>query len=119
MSWWDSKDDRLDGLMVNLPQEVKNNILTYILEESHPNSHYFNKETKKLSNKPTNEMVLRDVSGDFVNPIPFTGVWRNGVEDPRWVPTTTTDEKIDELVSKTLEYHYTIAALKEGGEEIN
>ena len=119
LSWWDSRDDRLDGLMVNLPQEVKNNILTYILEESHPNSHYFNKETKKLSNKPTNEMVLRDVSGDFVNPIPFTGVWRNGVEDPRWVPTTTTDEKIDELVSKTLEYHYTIAALKEGGEEIN
>ncbi len=118
LSWWDSKDNRVDGLMVNLPKKVKNDILTYILNEKHPNSHYFNQETKELSNKPSNEMVLPDMDGDFVNPEPFTGVWRNNTDGPSWTPNTT-DDKIDELVRKTLKYHYTITALKEGGEEIN
>ena len=68
LSWWDSKDDRIDGLMVNLPKNIKNYILDYILNEKYPNSHYFNKETKELSNKPTNEMVLPDITGDFVTP---------------------------------------------------
>jgi len=119
LSWWNSKDDRIDGLMVNVPKNIKNYILEYVLNEKHPNSHYFNQETKELSSKPTNEMVLPDTTGNFTNPTPFTGVWRRGVEGPNWIPTTTTDEKIDELVSKTLEYHYTIAALKVGGEEIS
>jgi|TARA_R110000851_G_scaffold304530_1_gene462391 hypothetical protein len=119
LSWWDSKDNRVDGLMVNIPKTVKTQILEYVLNEKHPNSHYFNKETQELSNKPTNEMVLPDVVGDFVNPQPFTGVWRRDVTDvPKWTPTTS-EGRIDELVCKTLEYHYTIAALKEGGEEIN
>jgi hypothetical protein len=118
LSWWDSKDNRIDGLLVNLPQDIKNHILTHILNEKHSNSYYFNKETKELLNKPTNEMVLPDIDGDFVNPEPFTGVWRSGVDGPKWCPTTT-DDKIDELVRKTLEYHYTINALTEGGEEIN
>ena len=119
LSWWDSKDDRIDGLMVNLPKNVKNFILEYILNEKHPNSYYFNKETKELSNKPTNEMVLPNTTGHFANPIPFTGVWRNNINGPTWTPTTTNDEKIDELVNKTLEYHYTIKALNEGGEEMS
>ena len=119
LSWWDSKDDRIDGLMVNLPKNVKNFILEYILNEKHPNSYYFNTETKELSNKPTNEMVLPNTTGRFANPIPFTGVWRNNINGPTWTPTTTNDEKIDELVCKTLEYQYTIKALKEGGEEMS
>jgi hypothetical protein len=118
LSWWNSKDDRIDGLMVNLPKNIKNHILDYILNEKHPNSHYFNKETKELSNKPTNEMVLPDMTGDFTNPTPFTGVWRTEVDGPKWTPTST-DERIDELVTKTLQYHYTIAALNNGGEEMN
>ena len=120
LSWWDSKDDRVDGLMVDLPEETKVQILGYILNENHPNSHYFNEETKELSNKPTNEMVITHEDIEFDNsvestiqPQPFTGVWRND-----WTPTTTTDDRIDELVNKTLQYHYTISALKEGGEEI-
>jgi len=116
LSWWDSQDNRLDGLMVDLPKTVKNNILEYVLNENHPNSYYFSQETKELLNKPTNEMVLPDVGGDFVIPEPFTGVWRR--DEPKWTPTTSED-RIDELVNKTLEYHYTISALQEGGEEIN
>ena len=118
LSWWNSKDERIDGLMVNLPKNIKNEILEHILNEKHPNSHYFNKETKELSNKPTNEMSIIP-NGEVVNtPEPFTGVWRNPQNSPTWT-STTTDERIDELVNKTLEYHYTIGALRKGGEEIN
>lgn len=118
LSWWDSKDERIDGLMVTLPKKLKNDILNYILNEKHPNNHYFNEETKELSNKPTNEMVIIP-DGQVVNtPEPFTGIWRNQQNLPTWT-SSSTDERIDELVNKTLEYHYTISALQEGGEEIN
>ncbi len=117
LSWWDSKDERIDGLMVDLPHNVKSYILEYILNEKHPNNHYFNKETKELFDKPTNEMAIVP-DGQVVNvPEPFTGVWRNQQNSPNWTPTST-DDRIDELVNKTLEYHYTISALKDGGEEI-
>ena len=33
--------------------------------------------------------------------------------------TTDSSEKIDSMVRKTLEYHYTIAALNKGGEEMS
>tara|TARA_B100000902_G_scaffold99361_1_gene101773 strand:- start:6074 stop:7045 length:972 start_codon:yes stop_codon:yes gene_type:complete len=122
LSWWDSEDNRVDGLMVNLPKTVKNHILECILSENHPNSYYFNQETKELSNKPTNEMAIININGGnqevTVNPEPFTGVWRTGVDGPKWTPTTS-DERIDELVCKTMEYHYTIAALNKGGEEMS
>ena len=122
LSWWDTKDNRIDGLMVNLPKVIKNFTLDYILKEKHPNSHYFSKETKELLNKPTNEMVLPNIrnNGGFTNPLPFNGVWPNNVNTNYWTPTSTSkDERIDELVTKTLEYHYTINALNKGGEEIN
>ena len=122
LSWWDVKDSRVDGLMVDLPKSLTKQIIKYILHEKNPNSYYFNEETKELLNKPTNEMVLPDnnVNGRFANPVPFTGMWPTSVSSNPWTTTlTNTDERIDELVSKTLEYHYTINALKKGGEEIN
>ena len=70
-------------------------------------------------------MAIIDVEGDHqevtVTPQPFTGVWRRGAHGPTWSPTTTltTDDRIDELVNKTLEYHYTISALNKGGEEMS
>ena len=64
-------------------------------------------------------MVLPNTTGRFANPIPFNGVWRNNINGPTWTPTTTNEEKIDELVNKTLENHYTIKALNEGGEEMS
>ena len=124
LSWWDTKDNKIDGLLVDLPENTKKDILKFIFDEKHPNSHYFSEETNKLSNKPTNEMAIVDVDGDYqevlVTPEPFTGIWRNNENRNTWSQTNTlsTDDRIDELVSKTLEYHYTISALNKGGEEV-
>ena len=125
LSWWNSVDERVDGLLVDLPESVKNDILTFIFNEKNPNSYYFNEETKKLTNKPTNEMVIVDGEGDnqevVVNPQPFTGVWRRDANGQSWGSTTTLNnhDRIDELINKTLQYHYTINALNKGGEEIS
>ena len=37
----------------------------------------------------------------------------------RYETTDSSSEKIDSMVRKTLEYHYTIAALNKGGEEMS
>jgi len=124
LSWWNDKDDKIDGLLVDLPESTKKDILTFIFSEKHPNSYYFSEETKKLSTQSTLETPLPEINIDgghqevTASPLPFTGIWRNGVNGPTWNPTTT-EEKIDNMVRKTLEYHYTIRALNEGGEEIS
>lgn len=119
LSWWNEIDERVDGLLVDLPENIKKDVLTFIFNEKHPNSHYFSEETNKLANKPTNEMAIIP-DGRIVNtPEPFNGMWvNNQTPSPSWA-SNTTDERIDELVNKTLEFHYTINALKKGGEEIN
>ena len=69
-----------------------------------------------------------DVDGDgyidaLATPSPrFDGVWPAGL-NPHSFPfessSTSTSDKIDSMVRKTLEYHYTISALNKGGEEMN
>ena len=121
LSWWDSKDILTDGYIVDLPEDLKKDILHYILNENKSNSHYFDEETKLLSEQVFIGVV--DVDGDYqevlATPEPFTGIWRNGTNGPSWNPDyTTTNDKIDGLVNKTLEYHYTINALNKGGQEM-
>ena len=125
LSWWNSRDILTDGYLVDLPEKLKKDVLNYILNESNPNSYYFDKETKLLSEQILIGVV--DVDGEYqevlATPEPFTGIWRNGVNGPTWNPgeytTTSTEDRIDGLVNKTLECHYTIKALNEGGKIIN
>jgi len=124
LSWWNSKDLLTDGYLVDLPEELKKEILNYILNEDNPNSQYFDEQTKLLSKQVS--IGVTDLDGDYqevmATPEPFTGVWRNGVNGPSWNPGeythTSTDDKIDDLVTKTLEFHYTIDALSKGGQEM-
>lgn len=128
LSWWNSKDILTDGYLVNLPEKLKKDILECILNENYPNTHYFNHKTKLMSDnvlsKISEEVSIEADSEGYIDalaapsPLPFTGIWRNGVNGPAWTPTAT-DDKIDNMVRKTLEYHYTIRALNEGGEEIS
>ena len=124
LSWWNAKDILTDGYLVELPEQLKKDILKYILNETNPNGHYFDEKTKLLSveelvNFP--EMVI-DVDGDNIDdlvtprvPSNLSVVWQEGLNQTN---TTTSSDKIDSMVRKTLEYHYTISALNKGGEEI-
>ncbi|MDB3870556.1 hypothetical protein N9322_01250 [bacterium] len=120
LSWWNSKDILTDGYLVDLPENLKIDILKYILNEDNPNSHYFDENTKSLSEQVS--VGMTDSDGDYqevmVTPEPFNGVWRNGSYTQNEYAYTSTEDKIDGLVNKTLEYHYTIDALSKGGEEM-
>ena len=131
LSWWNTKDILTDGYLVDLPEELKKGILGYILNETYPNAHYFNTKTKLMSDdvlSKVSEEVAIDVDGDgyidaLATPSPrFDGVWPAGL-NPHSFPfessSTSTSDKIDSMVRKTLEYHYTISALNKGGEEMN
>jgi len=127
LSWWNSRDILTDGYLVDLPETLKKDILNYILNESNPNSFYFDEETNLLSNKVLESMSegIIDVDGDDIDTLvtpnipscSMSVVWPEGCNRTPYEPTTSED-KIDSMVRKTLEYHYTIAALNKGGEEV-
>tara|TARA_R110000787_G_scaffold64596_2_gene145771 strand:- start:1021 stop:2004 length:984 start_codon:yes stop_codon:yes gene_type:complete len=123
LSWWDTKDILTDGYLVDLPEKLKRDILDYILKETEPNSYYFNEKTNLDSNRSLSDVVedYLDVDGDNIDllcepniPATLNVVWPSNTK----YETSTTSEKIDYMVNKTLEYHYTIDALNGGGEEI-
>ena len=131
LSWWNTKDVLIDGYLVDLPEQLKKDILNYILNEPNYNSYYFDAQTKLNSKEVLdniNEVVI-DVDGDNIDvlcepsaPSTLNVVWPPGINpnDMRYETTTTnSSEKIDSLVRKTLEYHYTISALNKGGEEMS
>ena len=68
------------------------------------------------------EMVI-DVDGDNIDDLVVPNVPSNlnvvWPENLNQTTTTTSEDKIDSMVRKTLEYHYTISALNKGGEEID
>ena len=125
LSWWNAKDILTDGYLVDLPEQLKKDVLNYVLNETNPNSYYFDEKTKSLSLEElvnTPEVVI-DIDGDNIDdlvapsiPSNLSVVWPEGLNQ---TSTTTSADKIDSLVRKTLEYHYTISALNKGGEEIS
>ena len=134
LSWWNTKDILTDGYLVGLPEQLKKDILDYVLNENYPNNYYFDSQTKLNSKevldniKVEPEMVM-DVDGDDIDllvepniPSNLSIVWPEGsnTNGVKYEPTTTASaERIDSMVRKTLEYHYTIAALNKGGEEMS
>jgi hypothetical protein len=129
LSWWNTKDILTDGYLVDLPEQLKKDILKYILDEPNPNGHYFDKKTKLLSmDELLTETTYDDIDDidDLVFPSQTTGtgglsvVWPTLTTGTDYDITTTTSScvKIDSMVNKTLEYYYTIDALNKGGEEL-
>lgn len=127
LSWWNTKDILTDGYLVDLPEQLKKDILKYILNELNSNSYYFDTQTKLnskevLDNIKLESEVVMDVDGDNIDmlvessiPSNMSVVWPEGLNK---TSTDTSADKIDSMVRKTLEYHYTIDAINKGGEEI-
>ena len=145
LSWWDTIDEQVDGLLVEIPKSLKGFIVEHITEEKNPNNTYFDDETFNHSSEILSgdvevlpERTWLDFVGEGDNAYrnyPTTGLTDeilNGlaeaeegfleqtecdlpVEDiitSRGYTTTTT---VDSMVNKTLEYMYTIDAMKKGG----
>ena len=148
LTWWDSIDEQVDGMLVDMPSEIKEFIVKHVSEEKNPNNTYFDDETFNHSSEILSgdvevlpERTWLDFVGEGDNAYrnhPTTGLTDeilNGlaeaeegfleltegdlpVEDiitSRGYTTTTT---VDSMVNKTMEYMYTIDAMKKGGKLI-
>ena len=124
MSWWNAEDDRLDSMLVTIPEYVMNTIKRELVLESKPNYHYFS-ENQKNNYEKLNKLKSTSDSSSY-----DWGVYRN---DGIWHTTDTlfnpispkpTSEgcslsklspvlDVDEAVRKTLEHkHISDAYLK-------
>ena len=45
LTWWDAVDEQVDGMLVDVPLELKEFIVKYVSEEKNPNNTYFDDET--------------------------------------------------------------------------
>ena len=148
LTWWDAVDEQVDGMLVDVPLEIKEFIVKYVSEEKNPNNTYFDDETFKHSSeilsgdvevRPERTWLDFVAAGDNVyRNHPTTGLTDeilNGldeaddgflelvegilpVEDLITTHGYTTTTTVDSMVNKTLEYMYTIDAMKKGGKLI-
>jgi len=148
LTWWDTIDEQVDGLLVEIPKSLKGFIVEHITEEKNPNNTYFDDETFNHSSEILSgdvevlpERTWLDFVGGGDNAYrnhPTTGLSEeilNGLDEAangflelvegdlpvediitsRGYTTTTT---VDSMVNKTMEYMYTIDAMKKGGKLI-
>ena len=145
LSWWNTIDEQVDGLLVETPKSLKEFIVDYIIEEKNPNNTYFDDETFEHSAEILSddvECVPERTWLDFVGEgdnayrnYPTTGLTDeilNGlaeaeegaleylevnspVEEIITSKEYTTTTTVDSMVNKTLEYMYTIDSIKKGG----
>ena len=157
LSWWDTIDEQVDGLLVEIPKSIKEFIVEYIIEEKNPNNTYFDDETFDHSAEILSGIVevlpertwldfVGEGDNSYRNTTPFTynpditlpvpedimnrldeadeGVLESlevnsPIEEVLSTKGYTTTTTIDSMVNKTLEYMYTMNAMKNGGKIIN
>jgi hypothetical protein len=101
LTWWDTVDEQVDGMLVDAPLEIKEFIVKYVSEEKNPNNTYFDDETFKHSS----EILSGDVEVtpnrnwlDFVSE--GDNMYRNNLlvsENDSYTTTGLTDEILNGL----------------------
>jgi hypothetical protein len=114
LSWWDSKDKRLDSLQTNLPTHIIDKIKELLITEKLPNYHFFSeKEKNKCKEKMKSSLQTPQPVLGTNQPDEWT-IYRENTQD--WAISDelgTRHLNIDEAVNKTLEYNYTYTALRD------
>ena len=108
MSWWNAEDERLDSMLVVIPEYIMSIIKQELFLESQPNSYYFSenqkKEYEKLKRKKRGEVTV-EVARDW-NIYRNDGMWESTSTYPTFKPTFD----VDEAVRKTFESKYVYEA---------
>ena len=111
MSWWNAEDDRLDSMLVIIPEYIMSIVKRELFLESKPNIYYFSehqkKEYEKLKRKKHKE-THNEVTRDW-NIYRNDGIWETTSTYPTFKPTLG----VDDMVRKTLEHKYTYEAYME------
>ena len=98
MSWWNAEDDRLDSMLVLIPEDIMDIVKKELFLEPNPNFFYLKENEKEGYRKLKEIHEKRESSIDWE-------IHRN--DDEYWDPSTTsTTFDIDKMVNKTLEHKY-------------
>ena len=98
MSWWNAEDDRLDSMLVLIPEDIMDIVKRELFLEPKPNFFYL-KETEK-----ENYLKLKDIHEKRESSRDWE-IHRNDGE--YWDQSTTSMTfDIDKMVNKTLEHKY-------------
>ena len=120
MSWWDSKDKRVDSIQVDIPFGIMNEVKNHLYKEELPNIKYFSEKSlinvekllnleKKSNQDVSYEEIIRETEGEEVS-IGDTDQYTSTMTSTKLV-----EFKVDDLINKTLEYSYTLDAINKGG----
>ena len=105
MSWWNAADDRLDSMLVSIPEYIMSIIKESLFLESNPNMYYFSEnqknEYKKLKNKKDKE-TCNEVVRDW-NIYRNDGIWHQSDTATNYKPVFD----VDTAIRKTFEHKYT------------
>ena len=111
MSWWNAEDDRLDSMLVIIPEYIMSIVKRELFLESKPNIYYFSeyqkKEYSKLKRKENKEF-RNEAARDWAI-YRNDGVWESNSTQPNFKPIFD----VDNMVRKTLEHKYTYEAYLE------
>ena len=101
MSWWNAADDRLDSMLVLIPEDIMDIVKKELFLEPNPNFFYLNDSEKENYLKIKKEEELKRKKQGEID----WEIHRN--DGAYWDPSTTsTTFDVDKMVNKTLEHKY-------------
>jgi|TARA_R110000803_G_scaffold43972_2_gene93354 hypothetical protein len=101
MSWWNASDDRLDSMLVLIPEDIMDLVKKELFLEPKPNFFYLKESEKENYVELQNNLILSQEKESVID----WEIHRNDGE--YWdKSTTTTTFDVDKMVNKTLEHKY-------------
>ena len=101
MSWWNASDDRLDSMLVLIPEDIMDLVKKELFLEPRPNFFYLKESEKENYIELQNNLILSQEKESVID----WEIHRNDGE--YWdKSTTTTTFDVDKMVNKTLEHKY-------------
>tara|TARA_R110000796_G_scaffold78851_3_gene175697 strand:- start:3745 stop:4341 length:597 start_codon:yes stop_codon:yes gene_type:complete len=101
MSWWNASDDRLDSMLVLIPEDIMDLVKKELFLEPRPNFFYLKESEKENYVELQNNLILSQEKESVID----WEIHRNDGE--YWdKSTTTTTFDVDKMVNKTLEHKY-------------
>jgi len=102
MSWWNAEDDRLDSMLVLIPEDIMDLVKKELFLEPKPNFFYLKEAEKEHYLELQN--ILMDAQ-ETLSSVDWE-IHRNDGEYWDTSTTTTTAFDVDKMVNKTLEHKY-------------
>tara|TARA_R110002012_G_scaffold312982_1_gene524232 strand:- start:153 stop:761 length:609 start_codon:yes stop_codon:yes gene_type:complete len=112
MSWWNAEDDRLDSMLVAIPDYIMSVIKNYIFLESKPNLFYLS-EAEKISFEKLQKREIKEETARDWSVYRNDGVWHQSDTSPTYKPVFDVDEAVRNTLESKCVYEAHLNVLKQ------